>query len=237
MPNTMSVSPISPFIEDYLANHAGDINAFAGATGVPATAIAGAVAEEMRNVYLEEPSFSDGPGNYGTTVFENPTDAVLDALTTRSTSDRIASDFQNRLAQIQQGIAGGPIDKITSPTANDIGPANINLGHAIQTLQNYLSNPAYANDPLLLKQYENNYQQFAKDLTNLNSTATFAIAGRVPRSDLVRDENLRAVRRSVGQPTFFCKGLPTESQSRASAKGVLWRVEPAPCLQQLMQYA
>jgi hypothetical protein len=91
-----------------IANHADAINSFAETTGISAAAIAGAVAEAMRNVYNEVPAYSDMLGSSArSTVFESPTVAHLDNRAASYFGAQIASGFQKmRKGRRQRGRGG-----------------------------------------------------------------------------------------------------------------------------------
>src|SRR4051794_9314250 len=116
MASTLRVTPIEPFVQDYLAQHSSKINEYAQLLGVPAVAIAAAIAEEMRNVYTERPGEFGAPS----TVFKNILDVTLDwNVANHYSHAEITADFLARQSDIINGISPGIIAKITSPTSND----------------------------------------------------------------------------------------------------------------------
>jgi len=89
MTSTLSVTPIGVFTQNYLVAHVDSIIAFAKATGVPAVAIAGAAAEEMRNVYTDQIDENTG------TVFgtKNIFDSFLDGRVWRAGQYKTANTY------------------------------------------------------------------------------------------------------------------------------------------------
>jgi hypothetical protein len=186
MPSTLSDSPVGFFIQGMIADQSAAINSYASRFGLPATAIAGAVAQEGSTVYSQVP---DPFGDEDLTV-KNWRDTFLDTRVLSFTHDEIKADFEARRSEIATPRLPPPgafidnvkdtvnevVTKYNSPTANDIGAGNVNLGTAILMLQRYLSNPAYADDPLQLRQYANDYNKFAADIVDPSKPTTFAVA-------------------------------------------------------------
>src|SRR5258707_3270415 len=118
---------VIPFIQDYIAQHQDDVNFIARKLSVPSTAMAAAMSEEMSHVY-----FNDIEGTRRVIVKNFP-DAALDDIVKNSGHVRTRTDFESRRTDIENGIKP-PVwshQKLLSPTSNDIGPANLNLGSAI----------------------------------------------------------------------------------------------------------
>lgn len=180
MDPTLKPTPMAPFIQDYLARHSGDINRIARSLGLPPTAIAGGVAEEMSTVYPEA-YMPDSIGGGTWVAPKNTKDWIQDGYVLPHSHQDIANDFAAREPAIRNGDKPGFKEKLQNPTANDIGPGNVNLGQAILLLKRYLADPANAGDPLDLKKYAGDYHRLAQDLVDLDSPATFAVAGLLAR--------------------------------------------------------
>ena len=63
--DTLTTTGLNNFILGYLQQHAADIGSASRATGVQASAICAAIAEEMRNVYPNENGDKRSPDEYG----------------------------------------------------------------------------------------------------------------------------------------------------------------------------
>jgi hypothetical protein len=161
--DTLGDDPITPFIQGYLAQHAQDIIAASKATNVPAPAIASAIAQEMMSVY---------PNADGT---EDPTNKMLDQYVKSGYS---SEDLQCNWDTDKADIVGdtlekAPFNKLMDPLANDIGPANFNLGQAILSVSNYSTDRSIQADALHLGQYTHgDYHRLVSDLIDLESPAT-----------------------------------------------------------------
>jgi len=176
MASTLEPTPMIPFIQNYLAQHRDDINFTARSLGVPATAIASAVAQEMSEIYHQ--TYVRGGVPITTESFR---DQYLDNRALSNSAQQIADDFAAREADIRSGSPPNFFkkywEKFWNPTADDAGPGNVNLGSAILSLKRYLADPANASDPLDLKKYGGDYHLLANDLISLDSPATFSFAG------------------------------------------------------------
>jgi hypothetical protein len=132
----------------------------ATALGVPPEAIAGAMAEEY------DSNLTDILKVWGAA------DLVLDGIVKLYDSDSLYNDYLS--------IAGVPadslFDKLAHPTANDIGRANIEVKTAIALLEDYVTDYP-SSDPLNLKQYVGNYDQFVADIIDPLSPATASVLG------------------------------------------------------------
>jgi hypothetical protein len=198
--STLAVMPVNRSIQAWLSTHATEIAGIADILGVPATSIAAPLVQEAGGIIfdgfapsapfltgptrLDDPLRLDSLHAYKEQIF----DEWLDEWVQQYSHQDIAQDFSNKSSE----IAGRPgsvtpsgvarwLEKITSPTANDLGWGNVNLGTAISELQNYLHDPHYAGDPLHLKQYESDYRAFARDLVDPHAAASFAISGLIAR--------------------------------------------------------
>lgn len=182
MASTLNPTPMIPFIQNYLARRSGDINDIARSLGIPATAIASAVAQEMSDVYYDAyiPNAIGAGGSVLVTV-KSLKDQFLDNRALSNSHQQIADDFAAREAIIRSGLKPSVREKILNPTADDAGPGNVNLGQAILALKRYMADPANADDPLGLAKYAGDYHLLAKDLIDLDSPTTFAIAGLITK--------------------------------------------------------
>lgn len=131
---------------------------------IPAAAILGAVANEYDTRFNPDLAFGLRGG---------AAQAFADWWSAGSSHDEISEDFGDR----ESGKSAA--SKFWHPAKIDIGPGNIRVETAIDLLKDYLvSHEADGQDPLQLRQYENDYGKLANDLLDFDQPkATMAFAG------------------------------------------------------------
>ena len=186
---TLATRPLIPFLQEWLARHAGSIRDFAQAVGLEPSLIAAGPLQEASTIIGREFSLQHHQIQIGPEAYERVFDLMLDSRVSGLGHKSIAADFAARKSDI---LAGKPVDrfpKLWHPTGNDIGYANINLGTAILYLQRYLQHPEdyladpsqAVKDPLKLRRYANDYARLAADLSDPRSNAAWAIAALVAK--------------------------------------------------------
>jgi Ca2+-binding RTX toxin-like protein len=193
---TLATRPLIPFLQGWLSSHSSYINQYAAAVGLRSTLIVGGVLQEASTI-LKEAEIPDGSGGTIPVIAERQADVWIDHglfnIFSALGHQYFANDFIARKSDIIGGKAASSIQKLVSPTGNDLGYGNINLGTAILYLQRYLENPGFyladpsqaASDPLQLQQYANDYVKLAGDLIDPSKNATWAIAALVSKQGAV----------------------------------------------------
>lgn len=185
------LTSITPGIQKLLTHHAEHILGASKAMGVPATALAAAVAEEMTHVYSQ----GDGKKNLFDTVLDSRFAAI-----TNFTPEEIAEYWKEEEAAVRtdtlryKGAQGwlkqtlqkyilNPVQKYSDPLAADLGPWNFNLGTAIALIHDYNAEyMARGTDPLELGQYAGyDYHQLAEDLADSRSPTGIKLAAYLLR--------------------------------------------------------
>lgn len=133
-------------------------------SGVPATAILGAVANEYDTRFNPDLT-SDIRGRAG--------QAFGDWYGGGRSHEKVKGDYET--------VKSGNVweSKLWHPVMIDVGPGNVRIETAIDLLGEYLaSHKSDGQDPLELRQYENNYPKLVDDLLDFNQPkATMAFAG------------------------------------------------------------
>jgi Ca2+-binding RTX toxin-like protein len=132
---------------------------------VSANAVAGAIAGE----YNENLN-----GDWGRQRGDN----VVSILTNNVYSHRLIAANYEYFYVHNRGRKYTMPEKLNNPTANDLGPGNVNLGTAIDMLRAYQAS-APSGDPLNLAVYYNDYARLGRDLENPVSGATEKFAALV----------------------------------------------------------
>jgi hypothetical protein len=149
--------------------------------GVPATAILGAVANEYDTRFNPDLVF-DIRGGAG--------QSLGDWFGNGGFFKSIKDDYED----VKSGNAWGP--KFLHPAMIDVGPGNVRIETVIDLLGDYLaSHRSDGQDPLELRQYENNYPKLVDDILDFNQPkATMAFAGlMVAKADaFFKDKNAAA---------------------------------------------
>jgi hypothetical protein len=183
--NTLSATPVNPAVQNWLASNGNSINATASRLGSSPTSIALAVSEEASHIVsVVQTSITDDFGRVVTVdvTTENFKDLVQDSTIGFYTDSYLTQNFFSRAADIVGSVnpPGNGLVQILNPTMMDVGWSNLNVGNSILTLQQYLVQTGvggqYEGDPLNLRQYADNYGQFARDIAN-NGDVAFKIAG------------------------------------------------------------
>ena len=154
---------MTPFVQSYMARHASEILTASRATGVPAEAIAAAIAEEMMENIYGYAEFRTFP-NWVEDIYVTAGSALSRGWLSKTWS-RVRSLVE------KDELPKKYVDKVKDPLADDIGPANFNLGNAIRLVNKSLGDARA--EALDLRRYaDGNYHALAKDLVDLNSPAT-----------------------------------------------------------------
>jgi hypothetical protein len=173
--DTLSTTGLNNFISAYLQEHAEDIESASRATGVQASAICAAIAEEMRNVYPNENGDKRSPDEYGDNRVLGYSNASLPSLWNEYQARAVIDPTRKNLWE--RGV-----NKEAYPFANDIGPANINFGVAIKKITQYQSDQNFRSDALGLRQYApGDYHKLAEDIISLSSATTIKLAAYILR--------------------------------------------------------
>jgi hypothetical protein len=119
----------------------------------------------MMNVY---------PGPDGS---ENLADKTLDQYILTYSSEQIQCSWDtDKYDILKDTLPKEPDNKLMDPLANDIGPANFNLGQAIRCVQNYAADHSIEADSLHLGQYtKGDYHKLVADLIDLKSPTTVSL--------------------------------------------------------------
>lgn len=131
---TLATRPLIPFLQGWLSSHSSYINQYAAAVGLRSTLIVGGVLQEASTI-LKEAEIPDGSGGTIPVIAERQADVWIDHglfnIFSALGHQYFANDFIARKSDIIGGKAASSIQKLVSPTGNDLGYGNINLGTAI----------------------------------------------------------------------------------------------------------
>jgi len=137
--------------------------------------LAGPIARELNKAQFDYPT-----GVAGALI----TDAKTALVEPYSNDSLVQNHFYavgNDISNTQSAGIAGIVARIENPTLNDLGPAKIQLGAAMDAVSSYLSNTELsAGDPLNLKQFDGNADKLAQALINTNET-TVAIQAVIAR--------------------------------------------------------
>jgi hypothetical protein len=134
-------------------------------TGIPATAIAAAPAEEYR-------------------VQNRFTNGLLDAfgnarLGVSGRNQNAMNGYHDLKPAIDAGtpVQNGAWGKFTNPMEIDVGIGNFNPAVGVDLVKKYIADPKYTDDPLGLRKYDGHYDQLYRDLADPQSDATIRLTG------------------------------------------------------------